>query len=64
MVMLQWGRALDGAEMTVVDALPEPPGLLQWGRALDGAEMPWQPLGLADSETCFNGAAPWMARKC
>ena len=56
--LLQWGRAVDGAEMQADLVFRVEQDMLQWGRAVDGAEMSTKSRFGRSSSGSFNGAAP------
>ena len=61
--VLQWGRALAGAETMAIITPPGCESELQWGRALAGAETGTGMSRISWQAPRFNGAAPLRARK-
>ena len=61
--VLQWGRTLTGAGITVNHFDRTRCTQLQWGRTLTGAGMPPWPRGRTRRSCRFNGAAPLRARE-
>ncbi len=61
--VLQWGRAVEGAETMIAETSPSAPEQLQWGRAVEGAETTFPVRREGAFFRGFNGAAPLKARK-
>ncbi len=61
--MLQFGRALSGAETSITSRTADTSVTLQFGRALSGAETPPRVEGHVEAVGGFNSAAPSQARR-
>ena len=62
-MLLQWGRRLSTAEMSVGLPALQVDEVLQWGRRLSTAEIGERQGRGSLGRTCFNGAAVSQRRK-